>query len=206
MTEATCGEHIPHLLRAHGVTTVFGMPGVHSLEFYRTLADAEIRHVGVRHEQGAGFMADGYARASRRPGVAMIISGPGVTNAATAVGQAYSDSVPVLLLSSTIAIGDMGMDRGMLHEVSDQRAVTAPLTGLSLTTLRPEQLSEQLSRIFSRFASRRPRPAHLSVPLDVLEAHVDAVRSETAQCRGRVLPRWRSRNSQPWLRRRSAPS
>ena len=175
MTEATCGEHIPHLLRAHGVTTVFGMPGVHSLEFYRTLADAGISHIGVRHEQGAGFMADGYARALRRPGVAMIISGPGVTNASTAIGQAYSDSVPVLLLSSTIATGAMGMDRGMLHEISDQRAVTAPLTGLSLTTIRPEQLPEQLTRIFARFGARRPRPAHLSVPLDVLEMSLEHV-------------------------------
>ena len=173
MIRASCGEHIPHLLRAYGVATVFGMPGVHSLEFYRSLEAAGISHVGVRHEQGAGFMADGYARATGRPGVAMIISGPGVTNAATAIGQAYSDSSPVLLLSAAIAVGAMGMDRGMLHEISDQRALTAPITGLSMVTLTPDQLPEQIARAFSRFASQRLRPVHLAVPVDILEAPLD---------------------------------
>ncbi len=79
----SCGESLPFLLASYGVTTVFGMPGVHSLEPYKTIEAAGLDHVGVRHEQGAGFMADGYARASGRPGVCLLISGPGVTNAAT---------------------------------------------------------------------------------------------------------------------------
>lgn len=173
MTERSCGEHIPYLLRAYGVTTVFGLPGVHSLEFYRSLEAAGIRHIGVRHEQGAGFMADGYARASGRPGVAMIISGPGVTNASTAIGQAYSDSVPVLLLTAAISTHGLGMDRGMLHEISDQRAMTAPLTGLSMMTYQPDQLPDQMARAFARLTAQRPRPVHLSVPINVLEARLD---------------------------------
>jgi 5-guanidino-2-oxopentanoate decarboxylase len=76
---------------------------------------AGIRHIGVRHEQGAGFMADGYARVSGKPGVCLVISGPGVTNAATPIGQAYSDSVPVLMLTSVGATTDHGMGRGRLH-------------------------------------------------------------------------------------------
>ncbi len=82
------------LLETYGVDTVFGIPGVHTLELYRGLADRKMRHIGVRHEQGAGFMADGYARASGRPGVCCLITGPGLMNAATPIGQAYSDSVP----------------------------------------------------------------------------------------------------------------
>ncbi len=86
------GHAIIGLLETYGVDTVFGIPGVHTLEFYRGIADRRMRHIGVRHEQGAGFIADGYARASGKPGVCCLITGPGLMNAATAIGQAYSDS------------------------------------------------------------------------------------------------------------------
>jgi 5-guanidino-2-oxopentanoate decarboxylase len=99
MTQQTCGEAAIALLEAYGVDTVFGIPGVHTLDLYRGLARSRIRHVLARHEQGAGFMADGYARVTGRPGVVVPITGPGVTNAATAIGQAWSDSVPMLVLS-----------------------------------------------------------------------------------------------------------
>src|SRR6188474_438016 len=87
-------------LEAHGVDTVFGIPGVHTLALYDALGTSRIRHVLARHEQGAGFMADGYARASGRPGVALVITGPGITNVATPIGEAYTDSSPVLAISS----------------------------------------------------------------------------------------------------------
>ena len=82
----TCGEALIQLLERYGVDTVFGIPGVHTLDLYRGLAHSNIRHVQARHEQGAGFMADGYARVTGKPGVCILISGPGVTNAATALG------------------------------------------------------------------------------------------------------------------------
>ncbi|TIV15231.1 MAG: hypothetical protein E5V99_31875, partial [Mesorhizobium sp.] len=93
----TIGEALITLLEAHGVDTVFGIPGVHTVELYRGLARSRIRHVTPRHEQGAGFMADGYARAGGRPGVAFVITGPGLTNTITAMGQARADSVPMLV-------------------------------------------------------------------------------------------------------------
>ena len=93
-TNQTCGRAVISLLEAYGVDTVFGMPGVHTLELYKGLAASRIRHVLVRHEQGAGFMADGYARASGRPGVCVLITGPGVTNAATASPAAPRTEVP----------------------------------------------------------------------------------------------------------------
>ena len=92
-----------HLLEAHGVDTVFGIPGVHTVELYRGLAGSKIRHVTPRHEQGAGFMADGYARASGKPGVAFVITGPGLTNTITAMGQARADSIPMLVISGVNA-------------------------------------------------------------------------------------------------------
>src|SRR5215468_7150025 len=156
------------LLEAYGVDTVFGIPGVHTLELYRGLADRRIRHIGVRHEQGAGFMADGYARASGKPGVCVLITGPGVVNAATAIGQAYSDSVPMLVLSSVNARDDLGKGRGRLHELPSQQAAMAPLTAFSRTVADPAALAPAMDDAFDAFAAARPRPVHLEVPLDVL--------------------------------------
>ena len=117
-TNVSCGEAVIGLLEAYGVDTVFGIPGVHTLDLYKGLGSSRIRHVLARHEQGAGFMADGFARVSGRPGVCVLITGPGVTNAATAIGQAYSDSVPMLVISSVNDTADLGMGphRETLHD------------------------------------------------------------------------------------------
>ncbi len=165
-----CGEATMRLLRDYGVDTVFGIPGFHTLELYRDLERTGIRHVLTRNEQGAAFMADGYARASGRPGVCVTISGPGITNASTAVGQAYADSVPLLLLSSTNASGTLGKGWGCLHETADQQRLTEPITGFSKTALAPGDVPELIGQAFARFAALRPRPAHIAIPLDVLEA------------------------------------
>lgn len=169
----SCGSKLMHLLRAYDIDTLFGMPGVHTLEAYRGMNAAGIRHIGVRHEQGAGFMADGYARVSGKPGVCLVISGPGVTNAATPLGQAYSDSVPVLMLTSVGATSDHGMGRGRLHEVTDQSRITEPLTAFSVIANDPLQVREYVARAFALFESERPRPVHISIPLDVFKLSDD---------------------------------
>src|SRR5205823_10635360 len=92
----TVGRYVVETLAANDVDTVFGIPGVHNIELYRGLECARLRHVLVRHEQNAGFAADGYARVSGSVAAAFVISGPGLTNALTAIAQAYSDSVPLL--------------------------------------------------------------------------------------------------------------
>ena len=166
----SCGEAIAGLLEEYGVDTVFGIPGVHTLELYKGLAGSDIRHILPRHEQGAGFMADGYARASGRPGVCFVITGPGVTNIATPMGQAWSDSVPMLVISSVNETEHLGRGRGRLHEITDQRAVTAPLTAGSGLALNSEEIPLFLHKAFSSFTASRPRPWHLSAPLDVLAA------------------------------------
>lgn len=166
----SCGEAIAGLLEAYGVEIVFGIPGVHTLELYKGLAGSAIRHVLPRHEQGAGYMADGYARASGRPGVCFVISGPGVTNISTPLGQAWSDSVPMLVISSVNETEHLGHGRGRLHEITDQRAVTAPLVADSALALDPAEIPPFLHNAFSSSVSSRPRPWHLSVPLDILAA------------------------------------
>src|SRR5262245_13836561 len=87
----TCAEALVKLLEGYGVGHVFGIPGVHTLELYRALGNSTIRHITSRHEQGAGFMADGYARVTGKPGVCFVITGPGLSNIATAMAQARAD-------------------------------------------------------------------------------------------------------------------
>ena len=169
----TCGEALMHLLEDYGVDTVFGIPGEHTLELYRGIETSGVRHVLTRNEQGAGFMADGYGRVTGRPGVCTLITGPGVTNAATPLAQAYADSIPLLLISSANRSESLGKGWGCLHEISDQRAVTAPLTAFSAMVRAPEDLPELIAQAFAVFHSRRPRPVHISIPIDLLGLPVE---------------------------------
>ncbi|MEH6366534.1 MAG: 5-guanidino-2-oxopentanoate decarboxylase [Pseudomonas marincola] len=168
----TGGQALVRLLANYQVDTVFGIPGVHTLELYRGLPGSGIRHVLTRHEQGAGFMADGYARVTGKPGVCFVITGPGVTNASTPIGQAYADSIPMLVISSVNHTASLGKGWGCLHETQDQRALTAPITAFSAVALTPEDLPELIARAYAVFDSERPRPVHISVPLDVLAAPI----------------------------------
>jgi thiamine pyrophosphate-dependent acetolactate synthase large subunit-like protein len=172
MTAITCGEATIRLLEKYGVTTVFGIPGVHTLDFCRGLGGA-VRHVQARNEQGAGFMAEGWARATGQPGVALVISGPGVTNASTALGQAWADSLPLLLLSAEAASYTIGKGWGVLHEITEQKKVTEPLTALSATAHRAQDVPGLIARAFTIFSSERPRPVHISIPIDVQAETVD---------------------------------
>jgi 5-guanidino-2-oxopentanoate decarboxylase len=169
----TCGEAVMKLLSAYGVDTVFGMAGTMTLELYRGIALAGIRHVQCRNEQGASLMADGYTRATGKPGVCTIIAGPGVTNAATGIAQAYCDSQPMLVLSGACAAPTQGKGWGAIHELPDQAAVTAGFTAFSAMVRYPEELPELLARAYGAFRGSRPRPVHLSLPRDVLPEPVD---------------------------------
>ena len=133
----TVGEALVKMLEQAGVDTVFGIPGVHTIELYRGLAASSIRHITPRHEQGAGFMADGYARTSGKPGVCFVITGPGLTNTLTAMAQARADSIPMLVISGVNATATLGQGRGHLHELPDQAALaaTVALWSHSLTCL-----------------------------------------------------------------------
>lgn len=168
MKKVTCGEVIPQILQNYGVDTVFGIPGVHSIELYRGLPETNIRHITPRHEQGAGFMADGYARACGKPGVCFIITGPGMTNIATAMGQAMQDSIPMLVISSVNSTKDLGMGEGRLHELPDQLAITREVSVFSHRLTDVQNLPRVLARAFSVFQSQRPGPVHIEIPLDVL--------------------------------------
>ncbi len=155
-------------LEANGVDTVFGIPGVHTLEIYDALVDSPIKHILARHEQGAGFMADGYARASGKPGVAVIITGPGITNVSTPIGEAYTDSVPVLVLSSNVERAWADKMLGHLHDLSDQLGVMAAVTKWNDRALDVQSIPSLINTAFRNMTFGRPRPTHVEIPLDVL--------------------------------------
>ncbi len=168
----TVGEALVELLAEYGVDLVFGIPGTHSIELYRGLSrvaeTGEIRHISPRHEQGGGFMADGYARISGKPGVCFVITGPGVTNISTPLGEACMDAVPMLVISPVNEPDADNYNRGRLHEITNQSAVTAPLTAFSVTVGEADEIPQLLARAFALFASEKPQPVHISIPLSIL--------------------------------------
>src|SRR5580693_5209236 len=164
------GQYLIDALAAQGVRHVFGIPGVHNLELYRGLANGPIRHVSGRHEQGLGFMADGYARTSGRAGVCFTITGPGLTNIVTAMGQAYADSIPMLVISSENPRADIGTGCGHLHELPDQLGLAAKVSASAERVEKAEDLPDVVARAFIAATGGRPRPAYIEIPRDVLAA------------------------------------
>ena len=167
--ELSTGEALVGLLEAYGVDTIFGIPGVHTVELYRGLAASKIRHITPRHEQGAGFMADGYARATGKPGVCFTITGPGVLNILTPMGQAWSDSSPMLVIATALDIRDSAQGRGRLHEMLDQRGAAATVTTFHMRAYTPKDVRDAIARAFANFASQRPRPVYIEIPIDTLK-------------------------------------
>jgi acetolactate synthase-1/2/3 large subunit len=163
----TVGQALVAGLRARGVEVVFGIPGVHTIELYRGLSGGGIRHVTPRHEQGAAFMADGYARVSGKPGVAFVITGPGLTNALTAMAQARADSVPILVISGVNRRASLGKGLGLLHELPDQAGMVRALCP-SFQVDCPEALNDVLTRAFAALTTGRPGPVHIEIPTDVM--------------------------------------
>ncbi|WOJ93889.1 5-guanidino-2-oxopentanoate decarboxylase [Congregibacter variabilis] len=171
----SCGERLVQILEAYGIDTVFGIPGNHTVQLYRGLGNSRIRHISPRHEQGAAFMADGYARASGKPAACFLISGPGLGNAITPMIQALADSIPMLVVTAVAARAELGMGEGRLHEVPDQSAMARQCSRFSHTLMRPDELPKVLARAFAVFDSARPGPVHIQIPMDVIvqdAAHV----------------------------------
>ena len=163
------GAQISHMLKDRGVDVIFGIPGVHNQEMYRGIEEAGITHVLARHEQGAGFMADGYARATGKPGVAYVITGPGLCNIMTPMGQAYSDSVPMLVVAS--CLDEVAAKKGQLHQMLDQEGAAATVCDWSATAHSADAAYALVNRAFEEFQELgRRRPKAIHVPIQHLEA------------------------------------
>ncbi len=182
LTGATGGEALVAMLHRHGVRTLFGLPGYQNDALYNALYDARggaraINVIHTRHEQGAAYMAYGYARATGKPGVCAVVPGPGMLNATAALSTAYAASTPMLLISGQIPSADIGRGFGHLHEIPDSLAVLRSLTKWSARAERVEEIPALVDEAFRQMHTGRPRPVALEVPIDVLAGTGDAVLS-----------------------------
>ncbi|MFK0018876.1 5-guanidino-2-oxopentanoate decarboxylase [Streptomyces sp. NPDC090798] len=184
----TGGEALVRALAAHDVTRAFGIPGTHNLEIYRHLAAYGVRHVTPRHEQGAGYAADGYARVADRPGVVITTTGPALLNVTAAVGQAYSDSVPLLVVSPGMPLRHPRLATGLLHEMRSQTEALRGVAAFSHRVSSVAEIGAAVARAFTLFRTRRPRPVHLEVPLDLLTAAETAGPVRLAPAAAPTLP------------------
>ncbi|MFC6062002.1 thiamine pyrophosphate-binding protein [Streptomyces ochraceiscleroticus] len=166
----TGGQALVRALAAHGVTQAFGIPGTHNLEIYTHLDAYGIAHLNPRHEQGAGYAADAYARVTGRPGVALTTTGPALLNIAAAVGQAYSDSVPLLVVSPGMPLRHPRQSTGLLHEMRSQTDALRAVAAVSHRVSTVAEIGAAVARAFTLFRTGRPRPVHIEVPLDLLTA------------------------------------
>jgi thiamine pyrophosphate-dependent acetolactate synthase large subunit-like protein len=147
-------------LLAEEVEVLFGIPGVGTLAVYDAFVDhPDLRHVEVRHEQSAVFMADGYARASGRVGVAFTSNGPGALNTLTAMATSHNDSVPVLHLLSENPPEVRRKGKGHFHDISDQFGVFRPVSGHAAQVMLPDEIPAAIGTAFFALRNRRPRPA-----------------------------------------------
>jgi len=168
----TGGEALVAALRALDVEVAFGLPGVHNLAAWKAFGTSDVRLVGVRHEQTAGYAADGYARATGRLGVALTTTGPGAANAVAATGEAWSCHTPLLVIATDVptTVRRPGEYRGVLHETTDQASFFRPVTKACLRVEHVEDLYETAVRA-GRLALEAPRrPVYLEVPTDLLSA------------------------------------
>ncbi|MFL5899374.1 MAG: biosynthetic-type acetolactate synthase large subunit [Solirubrobacterales bacterium] len=157
-------------LKAEGVKDVFGIPGGANLPTYDALVDADFRHVQVRHEQGGGHAAEGYAKASGRVGVAFATSGPGATNLVTAIADAMMDSTPTVFITGQVRTELIGTDG---FQEADILGATLPFVKHSFAVTDPRQIPEYVHQAFHVASTGRPGPVLLDIPQDLSRADID---------------------------------
>jgi len=151
-------------LEAENVDTIFGYPGGQVLPIYDALYDADIRHILCRHEQGAAHAADGYARATGRPGVCLATSGPGATNLVTGIANAHMDSVPLVAITGQVPWSLLGRDS---FQEADITGITLPITKHSYLVRDPSELARIVKEAFYIATTGRPGPVLIDIPKDV---------------------------------------
>ncbi|QIR70575.1 thiamine pyrophosphate-binding protein [Kocuria sp. KD4] len=178
--ERTTARAVLETLRGYGIDTVFGIPGTHSLEFYRPLRELGIRPITTRHEQGASYGADGWSQVRGLPGVVITTSGPGLLNSLSGAATAYAESRPMILLSPGRPVGHDFRDIGSLHETKNPSAAVNAIVGVSRRVTSAAEAVTMIHDAMRDFAHSRPRPIHIEIPLDILEAPADVPESATA--------------------------
>jgi acetolactate synthase I/II/III large subunit len=176
MARLTTGDLMARSLIANGVDTVFGIPGAHMYDFNDALAREgdKIRFIHTRHEQGAGYMAYGYAKSTGRTGVYTVVPGPGLLNSGAALCTAYGGNAPVLCVTGNIMSHLIGQGRGQLHELPDHLGTLRGLTKWAERINHPSETCEIMRQAFSVMHSGRKRPVGVEAPWDVFGMSIEA--------------------------------
>ena len=165
MVEMSGGEALARSLVGEGVEVVFGIPGIQVYGIVAALRDEPgIRMVTTRHEQATTYMADGYARASGTPGVALVVPGVGLYNAASGLTNAYSRSTPVLLIAGQVPRSAIGKNLGAVHEIADQPGTVRSVTKWQRQASRPREVPDTVFEAFRQMRTGRPRPVLIEMP------------------------------------------
>ena len=169
MSKMSGGDALISSLEREGVEVIFGLPGVQMYGVVDALRrNKNIKMIVPRHEQATSYMADGYARASRGIGVAMVVPGPGLYNAAAGLSTAYSSNSRVLMIAGQIPRATIGKDMGGLHEVNDQLETIKPVTKFQKRLLRPHEIPAGVSEAFKHLKNGRPRPVEIEMPPETM--------------------------------------
>ncbi len=163
-------EIIIECLKREGVDYIFGYPGGAVLHIYDALFDSEkIKHVLVRHEQGATHAADGYARACGKPGVVLVTSGPGITNCVTGLATAHMDSIPMIVISGQVSRQYVGSDA---FQEADATGITRPITKHNFLIDSRESIAEVFKKAFKIATTGRPGPVLIDIPKDLTDPKI----------------------------------
>ena len=175
MPNLTGGQAVTESLKAQGVDTVFGIISIHNLDLFDALFDQQdsLRFVGGRLELGCGFMADGYARATGKPGVLITSTGPGAADSVGAMGEAYFSGSPLLQVTTNVESDFIGQGRNTTHETKNQLGMFEAVTDWNAMIGEIEAIPDNLLEAFQRFQNRRPRPVELELPTDLLGNRAD---------------------------------
>ena len=174
MINASVAATVIRYVREFGIDTAFGIPGLYNMPLFEAMRRDGMRVITVRHEQGAAFMADGFARATGRPALVVTLPGCGVLNAMTGLSEAYADSSPVLLLSTQIGTAHLDMNEGLLHELTGQFGVVDAVMKHSERLHSAADTVAVCTRAMQALSQGRPRPVQIEIPLDVQDELVDA--------------------------------
>jgi len=165
--QITGAESLVQSLERAGVEVMFGIPGGAILPAYDPLFDSSIRHILVRHEQGAGHAAEGYAAATGRVGVCMATSGPGATNLVTPIANAYMDSIPIVAITGQVPSASIGTDA---FQEADIRGITMPITKHNFLVTDPAEIPRRIAEAFHIASTGRPGPVLVDIAKDALQA------------------------------------
>jgi len=169
MLRMTGGEALIHCLYNEGVRVIFGLPGVQMYHAVIPILDyPDMKFITTRHEQATTYMADGYARASGKVGVSMIVPGPGLQNASAGITNAYAASAPVLIISGQIPRDSISKNIGMLHEINDQLDIVRPITKWQARVMEATNIPSAVQESFYQLRTGRPRPVEIEIPPEAL--------------------------------------